>query len=106
VEVPRSDGKAGMAAITLQGSGNFDLIKFSDFLNSSLPRYAIPVFVRICNNLEVTGTFKLRKVNLKKEGYNPNNFSDPLYIWDSKSKCLKKFIPDIYQAIDNGDLRL
>jgi acyl-CoA synthetase (AMP-forming)/AMP-acid ligase II len=106
VEVPHSDGKAGMAAITLQGSGNFDLKIFSDFLNSSLPRYASPVFVRIRNNLEVTGTFKLRKVNLKKEGYNPNNISDPLYIWDSKSKCLKKFTPDIYQSIDNGDLRL
>ncbi|MHA2281911.1 MAG: long-chain-acyl-CoA synthetase [Promethearchaeota archaeon] len=106
VEVPNSEGKAGMAAITLQDSGNFDLKEFSDFLKSSLPRYAIPVFVRIRNNLEVTGTFKLSKVNLKEEGYNPNSVSDPLYIWDSKSKYLKKFTTVIYHAIDSGDLRL
>jgi acyl-CoA synthetase (AMP-forming)/AMP-acid ligase II len=106
VKVPNSEGKAGMAAITLHGTSNFDLKIFSDFLGSSLPRYAIPVFVRIRNILEVTGTFKLSKVNLKKEGYNPNNLSDTLYIWNSKSKNLKKFTPDIYQAIQNGDLRL
>ena len=106
VDVPNSDGKAGMAAITLHDTGNFDLRGFSDFLSSSLPRYAIPVFVRIRNILEVTGTFKLSKVNLKKEGYNPNKISDTLYIWDSKSKNLKKFTPDIYQAIENGELRL
>jgi len=106
VDVPNSDGKAGMAAITLHDTGNFDLRGFSDFLNSSLPRYAIPVFVRIRNILEVTGTFKLSKVNLKKEGYNPNKISDTLYIWDSKSKNLKKITPEIYKSIENGELRL
>jgi citronellyl-CoA synthetase len=106
VEIPNSEGKAGMAALTLQDSGNFDLNEFSKFLKTSLPSYAIPVFVRIRNSLEVTGTYKLSKVNLKKAGYNPNKISDPLYIWDFKFKCLKKFTSDIYYAIDIGDLRL
>ena len=106
VEVPHSNGKAGMAAITLKDSRNFDLKHFSEFLNSSLPRYAIPVFVRFRQNLEVTGTFKLRKVTLKEEGYNPHKISDPLYLWDSNSKCLEKLALDVYKAINSGNLRL
>jgi len=106
VGVPQSDGKAGMAAITLKNSGNFDLKEFSDFLTSSLPQYAIPVFVRIRHNLEVTGTFKLRKVTLKDEGYDLIKISDPLYIWDSKSKGLEKLTPEVYSAINSGKLRL
>lgn len=106
VEVPYSNGRAGMAAIALKDSRNFNFKEFSDFLNSSLPRYAIPVFVRIRQNLEVTGTFKLRKVTLKEEGYNLNKFPDPLYIWDSNSKYLEKLTLEIYKDINSGDLRL
>jgi len=106
VEVPNSNGKAGMATIALKDSRNFNFKEFSDFLNSSLPRYAIPVFIRIRQDLEVTSTFKLRKVTLKEEGYNLNKISDPLYIWDSNSKCLEKLTLDIYKNINNGNLRL
>ncbi len=106
VKIPLSDGKGGMAAITLNNSENFDIKKFSKFLNNSLPRYAIPVFIRIRKDLETTGTFKLRRVNLRKEGYNPNQIPDPLYIWDSKTKCLNKLTAENYQAIGTGDIRL
>jgi citronellyl-CoA synthetase len=106
VGVPLSDGKAGMAAITLKSPGIFDLKHFSDFLSTSLPGYAIPMFIRIRQNLEVTGTFKLRKVNLQDEGYNPNKVSDPLYLWNSKSKCLEKLTQDIYLTVKNGTMRL
>ncbi len=106
VDVPLTEGKAGMTSIILHNHKNFELKQFSDFLNSSLPGYAIPVFVRIRQNLEVTGTFKLRKITLKEEGYNPNKISDPLYIWDSKSKYFEKLTLDVYKNINNGNLRL
>lgn len=106
VEIPQSNGKAGMAAITLKSSGNFDLKQFADFLDASLPGYAIPVFIRIRQNLEVTSTFKLRKVALKEENYNPTKISDPLYIWDNNSKSLKKLTQDVYKLINSGNIRL
>lgn len=106
VEVPHSNGKAGMAAISLKDSRNFNFKDFSSFLSSSLPRYAIPVFVRIRQNLEVTGTFKLRKVTLKEEGYNINKITNPLYIWDSNSEGLEKLTLEIYKDINSGNLRL
>ena len=104
VEIPGSEGKAGMAALTLYNSGNFNLEEFSKFVDTSLPRYAIPVFIRIRQNLEVTGTFKLRKVTLKLEGFNQDKISDPLYIWNPKSKCLEKLTRNIYNAIKSGNI--
>jgi acyl-CoA synthetase (AMP-forming)/AMP-acid ligase II len=106
VKVPSSEGKAGMAAITLKDKGSFDLKEFSDFLSSSLPGYGIPVFIRIRQNLEVTGTFKLRKVNLQEETYDLNKVSDPLYFWNSKTKNLEKLTLEVFTAISTGDLRL
>jgi citronellyl-CoA synthetase len=102
VKVPGSEGKAGMAALTLHDSQNFNIQEFSEFLISSLPRYAIPVFIRIRQNLEVTGTFKLRKINLKEEGFSLHKISDPLYVWNPNSKCLKELSPNVYNDIKSG----
>ena len=105
VEISGSEGKAGMAALTLHDSRNFNLKEFSKFLISSLPGYAIPIFLRIRQNLEVTGTFKLRKVTLKVEGYSPDKISDPLYVWDPKSKSLEELTLNIYNDIKSGSIR-
>ncbi|MHA2183439.1 MAG: long-chain-acyl-CoA synthetase, partial [Promethearchaeota archaeon] len=96
--------KAGMAALKLQDVGNFNLEDFSKFLVSSLPGYAIPIFLRIRQNLEVTGTFKLRKVTLKDEGFSPDKISDPLYVWNPKSKCLEELTLITYNDIKNGKI--
>ncbi|MHA2472121.1 MAG: AMP-binding protein [Promethearchaeota archaeon] len=104
VEIPGSEGKAGMAALTLYNSMSFNLKEFSKFLVSSLPGYAIPIFLRIRQNLEVTGTFKLRKVTLKEEGFNPDKISDPMLIWDPKSKSLEELTLNVYNDIKNGNL--
>jgi citronellyl-CoA synthetase len=105
VRIPYSDGKGGMAALTLHNSENFDVKEFSEFLKRSLPRYAIPVFIRIRKDLETTGTFKLKRVKLREESYDPSNVSDPLYIWDSTSNSLKKLTLNIYRAVTDGNLR-
>ncbi|MHA2121857.1 MAG: AMP-binding protein [Promethearchaeota archaeon] len=104
VEILGSEGKAGMVTLTLHDSENFNLEEFSRFLISSLPGYAIPVFLRIRQNLEVTGTFKLRKVTLKGEGFDPDKISDPLYVWNSKSKTLEQLTLKIYNAIKSGNI--
>ncbi len=51
-----------MVALTLnEAVKELDLESFSNFVNSNLPKYAVPVFVRIQPNIEVTGTFKMVK---------------------------------------------
>ncbi|MFD4367899.1 long-chain-acyl-CoA synthetase [Rhodococcus sp. NPDC058521] len=69
VEIPGTDGRAGMAAVTLHEGQSFDGKDVAEFLYSRLPNYAVPLFVRVVDSLEQTSTFKSRKVELRKEGY-------------------------------------
>ncbi len=80
VAVPGMDGRAGMAAL-VTGTG-FDIAKLADALSGNLPSYARPVFIRLLPELEITGTFKQRKVELVKDGFDPAAIADPLYWFD------------------------
>ena len=80
VEIPGTDGRAGMAAVTLQdGVAELDVDAFSTFLRSELPAYAVPLFVRIQPDIDVTGTFKMVKGDLRKQAYDIRSFDDTVY---------------------------
>ncbi len=81
VEIPKADGRAGMAALALaEGVGQLDLDSFSAHVCSLLPAYARPVFLRIQRELDTTGTFKLVKGELRNQGYDLAKVQDPLYV--------------------------
>ncbi len=67
VAVPGQEGRAGMAAITTDD--NFGVDALAAHLNAHLPGYAQPLFVRLCESLDFTGTFKLTKGRLVQEGF-------------------------------------
>lgn len=69
VDIPGTDGKAGMAAVTLRPGAEFDGKALAATVYQRLPMYAIPLFVRVVAELEQTSTFKSRKVELRKQGY-------------------------------------
>jgi len=102
VEIPKHDGKAGMAAIKLNPSTFFNPKKFTTFIVDRLPKYSIPIFVRVQNELELTGTLKLRKINLRKQGYNINQIKDPIYLWNSSLQSYKLLDQDTYSVIMAG----
>ncbi|HBQ50239.1 MAG TPA: long-chain-acyl-CoA synthetase, partial [Hyphomonas atlantica] len=79
VEIPGTDGKAGMAAITLNGDVDFESLHYN--LSNSLPVYAIPIFLRIQREADTTGTLKFRKVELMKEGFSPDLVDDPIWMY-------------------------
>ncbi len=81
VEIPATDGRAGMAAFALPGGiDQLDLDDFSAYVARELPSYARPVLLRVHPEMEVTGTFKLMKGDLRKEGYDLDSVKDPLYV--------------------------
>jgi citronellyl-CoA synthetase len=81
VEIPKADGRAGMAAITLaEGVAELDLGAFSKYVHSELPAYAVPIFLRIQPDIDVTGTFKMLKGDLREQAYDISKFSDPVYV--------------------------
>jgi fatty-acyl-CoA synthase len=60
-----------------------------------LPRYAAPVFVRVSAAADLTSTFKLRKVDLQRQGYAPSAFNDPLYIRDESSRSYRPYSDEL-----------
>ncbi|XP_065211613.1 long-chain fatty acid transport protein 1-like [Planococcus citri] len=78
VEIPGTEGRAGMAAI-LDENNTLDLTTLVDGLKKNLPSYAIPLFVRILSHVEMTGTYKMKKIDLQKEGFNPELTTDKIY---------------------------
>jgi fatty-acyl-CoA synthase len=79
VEVPRTGGRAGMAAVKLRDGVEFDGQSLARAVYSQLPAYALPLFVRVVKSLEHTTTFKSRKVVLREQAYGPD-VKDPLYV--------------------------
>ena len=68
VEVPGTDGRAGMAAVKLREGSTFNGKALAGKLFERLPGYAVPLFIRIVASLETTSTFKSRKVDLRDAG--------------------------------------
>jgi len=91
VAVPGQEGRAGMLAIRLKSGYSFDPEQLYQQVSAKLPVYAIPLFVRIIAQSDITLTFKLRKVDLQKAGYNPDSFDDPLFLLDQEAGTYKPY---------------
>jgi fatty-acyl-CoA synthase len=100
VVVPGADGRAGMAAIV--PNQDFDLVEWRKHIAARLPGYARPVFLRICQAIEVTGTFKPKKQDLAREGYDPTLISDPLYFDDRTCDAFVRIDAPLYERIRSG----
>ena len=69
IELPAHEGRCGCAAIVLQpGASEEAVLGGLEAHVSSLPRYARPVFVRVCQALEKTGNNKIVKHSYKLAG--------------------------------------
>ena len=107
VQVPNADGRAGMAALTLTVPvTEFDGRTFGAFLAQRLPAYAVPLFLRIRETHEITATFKNRKVELKKEGFDPALVKDPLFYYAGREQGYQVLDDAVLQQIQKGELRL
>jgi fatty-acyl-CoA synthase len=103
VEVPGSDGRAGMAALVV--ATPFDLPAFRAAVQARLPRYARPVFLRLLAAIEATGTFKPRKQDLAAAGFDPTGIRDPLYIDAPGAEAYVPLDSVLYEAIAAGRIR-
>ncbi|XP_063358811.1 long-chain fatty acid transport protein 4-like [Cydia amplana] len=105
VEVPNIEGRAGMCGI-VDTQGTLDLDQLAKLIAKDLPAYARPVFMRVMTSVDMTGTFKMRKVDLQKEGFNPSVIKDKLYYLDIKLGKYLPLGPDEYEKIGKGQIRL
>ena len=103
VSVPGTDGRAGMAAITTNGDVDYD--NLYAWLSEHLPKYAIPLFIRVQKEAETTGTFKYRKVELVKEGFDPSTVSEPIWYFDPETNKYEPLTPDAHETIASGAVK-
>jgi fatty-acyl-CoA synthase len=93
-----------MAAVVAHDS--LDLPALHKHLARTLPEYACPVFLRIGKEIDVTTTFKQKKLELVAVGFDPSKTADPLYFNDPRSKIFAPLDAALYEQIVTGQLRL
>jgi len=103
VAIPGADGRAGMAALAV-GDG-FDLDALRRHLADALPDYARPVFLRIGGALETTATFKHKKDELIRAGYDPASCGDAVYFNDPQRKAFVRMDGALYERLLAGQVR-
>jgi fatty-acyl-CoA synthase len=104
VGVPFADGRAGMAALVVDSS--FDLGAFRAAVVAALPGFARPLFLRLRPSLDITGTFKPKKRDLAREGYDPAVIGDPLYLDDPGRRAYVAIDPALHTRLVLGATRL
>jgi len=104
VEIPGTEGRAGMAALVIHGAP--DLAALRDHIHASLSPYARPVFLRLQKTIEATSTFKQRKIALVEAGFDPAGISDPLYVDHPGEGAYVVLDIPLHARIVAGELRL
>lgn len=126
------EGKAGMAAVAHSGS-QFDLDAFLIAVQKALPSYARPVFLRLLPSVDTTGetqmqgrhtrtqwsgmnsficsslssgTFKIQKTQLQREGFKPHDQGEKVYFLNSCAGRYDAVTDELYSAILEGRVYL
>ena len=100
VAVPGYEGRAGMMAVV----GDMDLERLAEVVMERLPSYSRPVFVRIAQQIDSTGTYKLRKGRLQREGV--KECQDDLYYLNTEKRAYQPLNGDVYDEIVNQEIRI
>ncbi len=85
VEIPNHDGRAGCAAILFDtpaaGADERLMEELAKHVEKRLPRYAVPVFVRVVREVTATGNNKMQKAQLRSEGVEPGRLGEGERLW-------------------------
>ncbi|XP_076813988.1 long-chain fatty acid transport protein 2-like [Clavelina lepadiformis] len=107
VKTPDNEGRAGMVALVLDDLHDLNFKDFYSYCHKNLPKYAVPIFLRITKVLEVTGTSKPIKIKLKSEGIALDRIKeDPLFIVDKISGTYVPFTEAVLARIASKDINL
>jgi len=104
VSIPATEGRIGMAAVVTEHA--MDLSALRKHLMNRLPTYARPAFLRMRDDVEVTGTFKYSKTDLVRQGYDPAATSDTIYFDSPESQAFQQLDQALYDRIQTGQIRL
>jgi fatty-acyl-CoA synthase len=101
VEVEGAGGRAGMAAVVPKQGADFDGKSLAKTVYDNLPSYAVPLFVRVVEELEHTSTFKSKKVELRKQGYG-KDVEDPIYVLEGRDEGYVEYYDTYPEEVADG----
>lgn len=105
VEVGKMEGRAGMAGVVLkEGVDEQEFLKeIGQRLTANLAAYAVPIFIRLCKEVDRTGTFKLKKIDLQKQGFDLKKCNgDKVFYWSATDKGYKELDEKMQEDIETG----
>ncbi len=104
VNIHGHEGRAGM--VTMSADSDIDLAGLREHIHAQLPVYARPLILRIRHEMEVTGTFKQKKVDLRNDGFDPARIGDDLFFDNPETGRFEPIDADLYRRIQSGSFRL
>ncbi|KAL8350024.1 hypothetical protein RB598_005390 [Gaeumannomyces tritici] len=114
VSVPHAEGRAGCAALIMDGGGGGGggggvapevLRDLAEYAGRSLPKFAVPVFLRIVGEMQSTGTNKQQKHGMREEGVDPAKTGGDQIYW-LRDGTYVPFTPADWAKLSKGDVRL
>lgn len=105
VEIPGTNGRCGMAALRLSEGAQMDAAQLAEHLDRELPAYAVPLFLRLLQQVETTGTFKYKKTDLKRSAYDPAQVNEALFVRLPGEVGYRPLEPVVFEAIRRGEYR-
>ena len=109
VELPHHEGRAGCAAITLNSGWEMskDLLRdIAVHAQKSLPKFAVPLFLRLTKELEATGNNKQQKVGLRTEGVDPEKVGAEDRLFWLRGAAYEDYGLGEWERIRKGEVRL
>lgn len=110
VQLPHHDGRVGCAAIALSEGQKIDEklgAELAGHVRNQLPRHAIPRFLRLKKEFEITGTLKHQKVALRNKGVDPEKTGeDEVYWLPPHSAQYQRFEKKDWERLIGGDAKL
>lgn len=103
VKLPNTEGRAGMAAVTLNKAVQFE--NLYGCVRACLPAYAMPIFLRVESEAATTGTFKFRKTDLVEQGFDPAKTGSEIWYLDAAAGQYRKLTADAFTQIETGAIQ-
>lgn len=108
VEIPNTNGRAGMAAITLLADAELDETDCKQMaidFKKHLPAYAVPIFLRVQKQVETTGTFKYQKNKLKEQAFDPNKTDERILVLLPQTDAYSDLNSEVFTSIQDYKYR-
>ncbi|TVY21745.1 Fatty acid transporter protein [Lachnellula arida] len=106
VELPHHDGRAGCVAIVLADEPSEKLMRdLATHVHGRLPKFAVPLFLRITKDMQTTGTNKQQKHIIRAQGVDPGKTNGDEFYW-LKGGSYVKFGPRDWDELNGGRIKL